>query len=593
MKNATPLKLKLPERTTAPADSFLLDIKKVEAWVSSLPIANTGESSKRVFQTLVELNRIDLVNLKRVKIVNTLQPVVKYITSNLRKYYLDSSLPLAAKNQKVVVLCRELYSELANSHKIIVEKMAIGEGEKLERKLMVIALHQAIYYLSKVLYFSVIVYNPYPVDIWREIHQLFMFAEQNDLSRIKINGGARGNGHISTIEEIYKSALLLALASPYRLRQQEIEHLYQKLPEWAGYIQVRTPQPDTGSEYESHFFVRTETDEPPMHISLQTMDMSNQCRLIDTLQLVQHLRKELKTIYSKKGESALFTREMLVNAPMLRKVIKSLTDTPKRGFIRTRLNFELDTAVGINEIHSQISAYMIKNQGSNLEEQETTIGDEEKEGLKDSSFLDSFFTADNESLQIVPLDHPVDEAVLNPKDIQDTWIVDDGAPAWASQQQDNDIDTFSCKTFNESAGGYCINWAGSNPPKIRVGELIGIQSASDRSQFSIGIARWLRHMPGVGLQLGMEIISPTAEAIKIHIPGDDQHSQTTQKCILLPEVAASNRPPCLILPVLNIRVGDKIRIESGDQQQPAKLIRLLESTGTFSQFEFAYLDQAD
>jgi len=591
MNNSPPLKLNLPERATAPADSFLLDTKKVEAWVSSLPIANTGESSKRVFQTMVEFNRIELLNLKRIKIINICRPIIQFIATNLRKYYLDSPLPLAAKNQKVVVLCRELHSELANSYKIIIEKMASGQGEKFERKLMIIALHQAIYCLSKVLYYSAIVYNPYPVNTWREIHQLFVFAEQNNVSKIKINEGSGSSGSTTTIEDIYKDAILLALASPYRLRQQEIEHLYQKLPDWATHIQISTPQPDY--EYEGHFFVRTENDDPPMHISMQTKQLNEQCRMIDTQQLTQYLRKELKGIFTEKSESALFTKEMQVTVPMLRKVIKSLTYTPKRAFIRTKLNFELDTAVGINSIHSQITAYRIKNHGGGIEAQETHLLDEEEEGLKDSSFLDNDFRADNDSLQIVPLDHPVEEAILNPKDIQDTWIIEDGAPAWATQSQKEESDTFSCKTFNESAGGYCINWTGNNPPNIRVGELIGIQSASERSQFSMGIIRWLKHMPGVGLQFGMEIISPTADAIRIHIPGDSQHNETTQKCILLPEVSASNRPSCMILPILNIHVGGKIRIDDDQQQRQAKLIRLLESTGTFSLFEFVYLDEGD
>jgi len=100
-------------------------------------------------------------------------------------------------------------------------------------------------------------------------------------------------------------------------------------------------------------------------------------------------------------------------------------------------------------------------------------------------------------------------------------------------------------------------------------------------------------MPGVGLQLGMEIISPTADAIVTRIPGDGMHGETTHKCILLPEVTASNRPSCLIMPILNIHIGEKIQIVDENKQRPAKLIRLLESTGTFNLFEFAYLDETN
>ncbi len=587
MNKASPLILKLPERALAPKESFLLDIKEVEAWVANLPMANTGESSKRIFKALVEFNRIEIPNIKRIKIARLFRPQVKYVASSLKKYYLDSSLPLPAKNQKVVVLCRELHSELANSYKIIIERMASGQDEKFERKLMVIALHQAIYYLSKVLYYSAIVYNPYPGNIWREIHQLFLFAEQNNIAKIKIGEGSSNNGIASTIEDIYKRTILLALASPFRLRQQEIEHLYHQLPGWTGHIRIFKPQSEERGE--GQFFIRTESDEPPVHISLQPKDMGGRYRLVDVQQLVQHLRNELKAIFSEKSESTIFTKEMQITAPLLRKVINSLTYAPKRGFIRTKLNFELDIAVGISDVHFQIVTNKIKNhENENSDSAKNTQDDEDV--LKDSSFLDSYFSADGDGPQIVPLDYPADEIIQYPRSTQDTWIEDIGAPSWATQIQEKESETFSCKTFNESAGGYCINWTGDNPPKIRVGELIGIQSASDHSQFSIGVARWLKHMPGIGLQLGMEIISPTAAAIKVHIAGNENRSHSTHKCVLLPKLTASNRPSCLILPVLNVQVGDRIQIDDGVEERPAKLVRLLESTGTFNQFEYTYLD---
>jgi cyclic-di-GMP-binding protein len=590
MNNAYPLLLKLPERTPAPPESFFLDLKEVEAWASSLPIANTGESSKQIFKALVEFNRIEIQNIQRIKIIKIFRPLVEYVTSSLKKYYLDSPLPLPAKNHKVVILCRELHSELATSYKIIIEKMVSNHYEKFKQKLIIISLHQAMHYLSKVLYYSTIVYNPYPEETWREIHHLFLFAEQNNVAKIQIGDNSGNIGATSSIEDIYKRIILLALASPFQLRQQETAHLYQKLPDWAEHIRLSTPQ--SQGENEGHFFIRTESDDPPIHISLQTNELNNRCRLVDAQQLIQHLRSELKSIFSENTQGAIFTKKMQVTAPLLRKVINSLTYEPKRGFSRTKLHFELDIAIGISAVHSHITSNKINNDAGVNEHQGEKSNDDETD-LKDSSFLDSYFSAGDDSLQIVPLDHPVDEVVLYPKDSPDTVIRDDGAPAWTTQILEKDSSTFSCKTFNESAGGYCINWTGDDPPKIRVGELIGVQSASDRSQFSIGIARWLKHMPGVGLQMGLEIISPASVAILAHIVGDKHHGPSSHKCILLPKLTVSNRPACLIMPVMNIQVGEQIQIDDDVRKRPAKLVRLLESTGTFNQFEYTYLDVDD
>lgn len=588
MNNSTPLLLKLPERTPATAESFFLDLKKVAAWSSSLPMANTGESSRQIFKALVEFNRVDIHNLNRIKIINIFRPLVEHVTSSLKKYYLDSPLPLPAKSQKVVILCRELHSELATSYKIIIEKMISGHDEKIEQKLMVIALHQVMHYLSKVLYYSVIVYNPYPGDTWREIHQLFQFAEQNGVARIKISENSGSAGAASSIEDVYKRIVLLALASPFQLRQQEIVHLYQKLPDWAGYIRLLNPE--SQDIHEGRFFIRMGNDDPPIHISLLKDELNSSYYIVDAQQLIQLLRNELKSIFNKKSEGAIFTREILITAPLLRKVINYLTYEPKRGFIRTQLHFELDIAIGISSVHSLITSNKIKNEAASSA---STSGEDQddKANPKDSSFLDSYFSANSDSLQIVPLDYPVDEVVLYPRSSPDILMEDNDVPAWTTQLLKKEGETFSCKTFNESAGGYCINWAGDNPPKIRVGELIGIQSASDHSQFSIGVARWLKQMPGLGLQMGMEIIAPTSAAVIVHMPGDEHYGHSAHKCILLPKIKAANRPATLIMPILNIQVGEKIRMDDGLKERPVKLTKLLESTGTFNQFEYIYLDE--
>jgi hypothetical protein len=591
MKQASPIKLILPERSPAPEDSFFLDLKEVETWVSNLPLGNTGETSKRTFKTLVELNRLEIPNIIRTKIANMLRPVVGHVVSNLRKYYFDVPIPLSAKNQKVVILCRELYMELANSYKIVVERMVTGHEEKFERKLMIVALHQALQYLFKVLYYSVIVYNPYPGNTWREIHQLYLFAEQNNIADIKIKQGSNNPGLASTIREIYLKALLLALSSPYGLRQKEIDSLFTNLPEWSKFIHIKTMHP--GSEHEGQFYVDADSDNPPIHITLRNEKPSTFCHLVDISKLVIHLRAELKSIYTKHGDGSIFTKEMQITAPLLRKTIKSLTYEPTRGFNRTNLNFELDTAVGVSDIHAQITIHQTEPQESDQpQEQASTPDDSDQqrdntEELRESSFLDSYFSADDTSIQIVPLDHPVEEAVSYQQPLG-TYIEDDGAPAWTKQAQAEEGDIFSCKTQNESAGGYCINWRGDNAPKIIVGELIGIQSASDRSQFSVGIVRWLKHMPEVGLQLGFEIISPTSIAATIHINAGNRQPSISQKCLLLPKNTVANRPPSLILPIMNIQSGAEIEIEQAGIRKQVKLVRLLESTGTFSQYEIGY-----
>jgi hypothetical protein len=264
-------------------------------------------------------------------------------------------------------------------------------------------------------------------------------------------------------------------------------------------------------------------------------------------------------------------------------MIRALTQDPQRKFIRTTLHFELETAIGISDIYNLIT--------TNKSEQEQADTKKEEEPSK-PSFLDQEFSADDDSIQLVPMDYPMDGIpYYHPQNMLDNLIEDNGAPDWTKQTHDDKIETFSCKTINESAGGYCISWKGDNAPKVKVGELIGIQSASDHSQFSIGVARWLRNVPETGLHLGYEIMSPASTAVKIHTKTNQYQASIAQKCIMLPKSNTANRPASLILPVMNIHAGENIKIEDAGRKRPARLVRLLESTGTFSQYEFAYLDE--
>jgi len=149
-------------------------------------------------------------------------------------------------------------------------------------------------------------------------------------------------------------------------------------------------------------------------------------------------------------------------------------------------------------------------------------------------------------------------------------------------------DTFACKTVNESAGGYCINWQGLNAPKIKIGEVIGIQSASNSHQFSIGISRWMKNVPGQGLLLGMQVIASASRAILVHHLEGVQISDRPCKGLLLPEVRSSGQPATLILPTLPFRSGSLVMINDGREERKATLGRLLESTGAFAHFEFRY-----
>ncbi len=568
MASKTPLGLSVPETTYAPDNTFFLDLKKIQSWISALPMANIGETSRQVFKTIVELNRLEVPNLNRIKVVELFRQPIAYISRNLRKHYFDLPFPLSPRNQKVAVLCREFHSELANSYKHVIVSVVNEGQEQTEQKLLIIAIHQALYYLLLALRYSAVVYSPYPANIWKEIHLLYSLAAQHNLEKTSVRENGKNDGATSTILDLYKRCLLFAMIPPYRLRQREIEYVFQRLHELAPYLQITAP--NSQSNKATQFVVPAGSDEPPLHTSLNTAPLTEISRVIDTSILVNHLQGEVSDLAAREQPGDAENQTDRIARLLLQKMIFSFGTAPQRKFVRTSLNFELDIAIGLSAIH----ALMIEN---------TQSGEDDDEGPK---------VREEITLTITPLDLPFEDTGFITEDADDIWSGQTTSPSspWTQSGEEKKYETFHCRTFNESAGGYCVELSGRDAPKIRVGELVGIQSASNKSQFSIGVTRWIKNIPVVGLEFGIEVVALHALPVSISHTDKPGSIAASQKALLLPEQKTSRQPNSLIVPALPYQTNDTLSLDGPDGKKHIRLTSALESTGAFARFQFVYLD---
>ena len=591
MDNKKSLGLSIPERTAAPEGSFLTDAKAVESWIAGLPMGSVGETSRQVFKTIVEFNRLELPNLPRIKVAELFRKPIGYISENLRKHYFDTAFPLSAKNQKIAVLSRELYSELAIAYKIYIEDAIAGRSGKFDQKLLVIALHRALRALSWVLYQSALIYTPPPEGTWREINRLFAYAEKNNLHEAAVKEGSDGAAS-SSIGELYLQILLFAICSPYRLRQREIEHVHAQLSDWGSRLTLDKVQP--GKRSLTMFVVKLDAESPPVHIELQSLDINQHCRQVETANLMRFLRENFKQLPSERGTVKSHSGNGKTSKQLLRKIIQVLSHAPKRRFVRTQLRFELQNVVGLSTIHRLLSTAPPEKSPENAA----------ADPVEDNHEIDWFYAPTgkrplintllytSESMagySLTPIGTPLEEESILGTDSTNPGFGSKPPDSWRGTRQPVP-EPFSFKTLNESAGGYCIRWQGMDAPKIKVGEILGIQSVTDGKQFSIGISRWLKNVPGLGLQVGMELVSPRSFAVSAYLEKNARLT-TPENCLLLPELEASGQPASLLTPALCFEVGDVLQLDMAGERKQVRLTRLLESTGTFAQFQFVHLDQ--
>jgi hypothetical protein len=579
-----PLGLRVPEQGDPKSDA-LLRPKAVEDWIQHLPAASATETTKQLLRAIQAMNRTRMPAHNRIQLAELLGSPVACAIGSLEHRYTGSSFPLSERSLRTVHVCARLYEELGFAYKIAVRDLIRGRIGTAERKLLVIGLFRSVGQLTNLLYQTVMVYEPYPRDAWCELHALFRFAETNNWSstKVKLLGDQNTEKRVSTLRACYLEALLFAAASPYRLRQRDIRALTRLLGEWVS--QERIENPTDASESATRFVVQLKQDLPPVHASLVTGAVEKPALAIETEDLIQTLRKLADGLPSEVGARPPGTRPDDIGRPLLQRLIRAWSGAPRRRFVRTQLNFDLDIAVGLPNVSTLISG---EGGPSRSSAERDSCSRDPGRGSTEIN-LDSAFSSDllesESGLTLVPIED-TDGISRSPQESFGLLTHKEDGPApsiWASGPDVEPSATATLRTLNESAGGYCVQWRGPRVPGIQIGELVRIRSPGNRNSYSLATVRWMQNGPDTGLVAGLQLLA--TNAFTVHVTTVERRRRTPGRCLLVPELKSANRPASLITPALEFAVSPSLDVRYGDKEQRVQLARLIESTGVFSQFE--------
>ena len=587
-----PLGLRIPEQKQPSADMFLLNPEKTKSWIADLPLANIGETSRRVFKAVVEFNRTTMSPDIRAKVAEELREPIAYVEKTLKRHYIGAAFPLARKSRKIALLNRELHAEMAISQKIIITDMFADRAGQLDRKSLDHVIQKTLGHLRNTLLHSYLAYEPWPNHTWREVHRLAAYGFPNSLYT---GDSEHADDHqTSSIDESYTRILLLALSAPYKLRQREILFVNEHIDRWGSHARLLNPLSIQGLEDSKGLFVSNlASDAPPQHLSLVSDPKPKQSVVLDTNWLIEHLEKLLDARDSQTaGRGA-------TDIALLRKLFQAWSGAPNRKHRRTNLHFQLKIAVGLNAI------WGLQTAGSADEKPKTAHPSDralktpsDREWMEQTDMLQHTLksgflkTGDAGTLSLSPLDDTprrtdnpgLISPAIDPGPQQDTLDV------WSSHDPGS-FETHVLRTIDESAGGYCVSWTDKDVPHVTVGELIGIQSPADEKQYALAAVRWMKNTPGDGLKLGMELLSHTVLAVEV-LPAPKTRKQS-QHCLLLPELKASCSPASLMCPALGFQVGDIAKLKDGDRESRIRVTRRLEEAGAYTRFLFAPVEKEE
>ena len=572
------LGLRIPKREKPPADHFLLDMKSAGAWFGALPKANVGEMARLTYQALLQLNRMELADSHCLKLSDRFAELVDFLDGALERHFVDTAFPLSPKGERVASLVRELYLELSVAPKIVVERILAGIHEAADQRLLTVALHRAIRHLGRGVYEAVHVYQPWLPQAWREIHAMYAFALDNGLDKVPVRACLDdAESPTSTIGDLYRQLIVLGTAEPHRLRQREIKTVYESGLGWGRDLVFLAPQ---GAEIkESHRLIDLTSDREPLLVERLAAPEQGRFLLVDLGPLVTRLRNELTKGPLDNGARA----HWLLGSALLRRLADGWDNTTRRRFPRTRLVFELNVVVGLSAIHAELSGRRDATPAQSA-------------SLYSTDATSAAKRLENQSLGLVPLGTDRTSPAfrkgaeaLGPAETSIPWAVGGGAePA-------DEVHPLTVKTANESASGYCIEWHSQNAPKIRVGEVIGVQSTAEERQFAVGLMRWMQYTGPDCLRVGVEMISPRCQSVQSYVGAlaapRDRAGLKTQAALLLPAVQAAGRSPSLLLANVGLKEGDSVWLISESADQLVRLGELLDATGSCARFAYEVLKE--
>ena len=569
------MQLHIQQRKPRETSRFDADPSAVSRWVDALPIVNIGETARRLYEAMVDLNQQDLPATRRFKALERLRPQVFYVLGSLKKHIVGQGLPLGDKPRKIARLVRELLRELGDGYKILVMEEVAGGGRRDSRTLT-ITLHRAMQCLTQLLLKTYQTYTSHPEGVWSDIHQLYQYSEAQDLHRAIVPVEVPEGALPSSIETLYKQALLLALACPYRMRHGEAEEVQSRLERWAEHCHLQSmalPGHQPGL-----FMSNLASDDPPIYRSLRQGDENDvQCRALDTAELAEDIRAALSTL----------PEEQPIPAPLehtLRRLMLAWGVMPKRRFSRSQQSARVSVAVGLAASHHFISGEAVF---STVEGRMDSAGFQERPRFQAEPLSsEQGRTPDAWELEPAPLKQgsPLQPSPQRHRVEIPTGLEDNVEPSFQSHDW---------HMINVSAGGYCLLWDRAETSRAQVGELVGIRETDDPDSFHwrLGVVRWMKSSEG--LELGVQMLSPGAVAVGARPYPATAQDQRFNRALLLPEIRALQQPATLLMTAPPFRVGGSAIINSHGREVKVRLHKMVENTGSFAQFQFTALEETE
>lgn len=518
---------------------------KAKDWVKALPLTDVGETTRRLYHGLVDLNRRALPPLTRIRISELLSPAVEMMSAHLQRRLGYRAFPLPPKGLKIFNLNQALLLEFAGSYQLATVDMLTRH--EVNKRFMQLAVYRALDYMGQALMSSYSVYARTRETIWSDIHQLYLAASENELEQLAFQD--KRHNINTTIDERYIEINALALMKPYSLRQEEVNKVDRFIAAHLDQLYVGREPRGALSDF-VHVAVLN-NDEAAVLMPYSDLPHSPTIRVFDLKPLVEHLETFVRT--NDANPIAAVMAENGLNRNLAQRLIAHLTTIRNRSFNRFP---KKEKIMLVAQLPNILQAIQTQDMTGNVDQMR------EEDVLFNSMLFGNDVVMSEGSNH-----HQAQDAIADP-----------------------DIDLNVWEVMNSSVGGYGLRWGSQEASGARVGELVGLRDLTqDDNPWMVGAIKWMESTQDTPLRCGIELLSSKVVPLRVLQLVERKISQPLPiEGLLLPSIEGIRPDPVVILPAYIFQPNDEVVVRMGDQEERIRLTMLDECLGSFAHFRFSY-----
>jgi len=504
-------------------------------WIESLPLTNVQSAQQALTQQIALVRQAGIAPLELLRALEALREPVVYVQNELARKYTARALPLETTEAALWLRALGLWQELIDGYLVCRDAHVRGDpGLRNHGALIVL---RCLRYTSYAMFEHYRIYRQVPAELWKKLHQLYVFAEQSGFARSVVTDTFNLEEADSSCAAAYCHALLAQMANPFALSGRQMDFLARWIEKWSGQVGLAS-QPLPPSSIPALAIDLAGSTGPVFAEGLEPL---TSLRYLDLEPIGRTLRQTITLLKQGQtpaqlglGEDA---RQPGCENLLMLLYIQWCRAGTGRGEQRDPLEEKAQVCLGMHAAHFYISGRAFRTPGSSLSRQE---------------------------------EH----------DMQLFGHISERTERALATNQSSAVESW--QLMNQSNSGFmCMLREPDAQMRIGHNQLVAVRRGTSKL-FYLGLVQWLRVEANNDLFVGVRLFPGIARAVAMRPANFNAPSgiKGYERALLLPEIAAPSTPATLVLPTGWYQAGRFVELH-GDQKQVAKLVSLLEKGSDF------------